>query len=64
MSDQSKRERGKQKLEAIAQVPAFDPPDPSAAGAADECGRPPAWVSLRVSVPRTERWPSGRRQRS
>lgn len=36
MGDESRRERGKQKLEAIAQVPAFDPPDAFTAATVDQ----------------------------
>lgn len=36
MSDESRRERGKQKLAAIAQVPAFDPPDAFTAATLDQ----------------------------
>jgi 4-carboxymuconolactone decarboxylase len=35
MGDQSRRERGKRKFEAIAQLPAFDPPDAFTAATLD-----------------------------
>lgn len=36
MGDDSRRERGKRKLETVAQVPAFDPPDAFTAATLDQ----------------------------
>jgi 4-carboxymuconolactone decarboxylase len=36
MADDSRRERGKRKMEAISQVPAFDPPDVFTAATVDQ----------------------------
>ena len=36
MSDESRRERGRRKFEAIVQVPAFDPPDAFTAATLDQ----------------------------